>query len=281
MHERAHSLEDTVDYLREKIHIHPNIALILGSGLGRMVEDVREKNVFPYKDIPGLPTSTVQGHKGELISGTIGGKKVLVWNGRFHLYQGLSTDEVTLPVRVARRLGAKMLIVTNASGGINRNFSPGDIMLISDHINYMGVNPLVGKERAMYGPIFVDMSKPYDCGLINEVKKCASEAWTDIKLREGVYLATLGPSYETKAEIEFFRRIGADAVGMSTVPEVIVAAQEKMRVLGISVITNMACGITKSRLRHEDVLSAMSSAGEHVSRLIKTLLEKMQDSPEE
>jgi len=281
MHERIHSLEDTVGYLREKIHIHPNIALILGSGLGRLGEDVTEKNVVPYRDIPGFPKSTVQGHKGELISGKIGKEEVLVWNGRFHLYQGLSTDEVTLPVRVARRLGAKMLIVTNASGGINRNFTPGDIMLISDHINYMGANPLAGKERAMYGPIFVDMSEPYDRELINEVKKCVSEAGTDIQLRDGVYLATLGPSYETKAEIEFFRRVGADAVGMSTVPEVIVAAQEKMRVLGISVITNMACGITKGRLSHEEVLKTMSTAGLRVSRLIRTLLEKMRNSPEE
>jgi len=281
MNERSHNLEDTLSFLQGRISIHPTIALILGSGLGRVVEEVAEKNIFPYRDIPGFPGATVQGHKGELVTGALGEKDVLVWNGRFHLYQGLSTDDVTLPVRISRRLGAEVLIVTNASGGINRNFAPGDIMLISDHINYMGVNPLVGKENTKYGPIFVDMSEPYDRELIDFAKKCAPETGTKAALREGVYLATLGPSYETRAEIEFFRRIGADAVGMSTVPEVIVSAQERMRVLGISVITNMACGITQERLSHTGVLKTMSSVENRVSRLIKTIIEKIPDSPEQ
>jgi purine-nucleoside phosphorylase len=280
MYERAHSLENILSFIQENIFIHPKIALILGSGLGRLVEEVAEKNIFSYTDIPGFPVLTVQGHKGELVAGELGEKDVLVWNGRFHLYQGLSADDVTLPVRVSRRLGVEVLIVTNASGGINRNFAPGDIMLISDHINYMGVNPLIGKENAKYGPIFIDMSEPYDRELIDHAKKCAYETGEKNTLREGVYLATLGPSYETKAEIEFFRRIGADAVGMSTVPEVIVAAQEKMRVLGISVITNMACGITQGRLSHTAVLKTMSSVEKRVSRFVKAIIEKIPDSPE-
>jgi purine-nucleoside phosphorylase len=279
MNERPHNLENALSYLQGKLSIHPKIALILGSGLGRLIEEVTERNIFPYTDIPGFPVSTIQGHKGELVAGALGEKDVLVWNGRFHLYQGLSTADVTLPVRVSRRLGADILIITNASGGINRNFTPGDIMLISDHINYMGVNPLIGEENTKHGPIFVDMSEPYDRELINFTKTVVSSIGTERTLREGVYLATLGPSYETRAEIEFFRRIGADAVGMSTVPEVIVAAQERMRVLGISVITNMACGIAQERLSHEGVLKMMSSVEIRVSGLIKTLIEKIPDSP--
>jgi len=265
-------LTRAVDYIQKRIKIPIKVGIILGSGLGRVSEEIGEKIIINYRDIPGFPGPTVQGHKGELVAGRLGEKMIIVFNGRFHYYQGFSLQDVTLPVRVAKQMGVENLIITNASGGINSDFKPGDIMLISDHINYMGVNPLVGEDPLAFGPIFVDLSEPYDTGLMEKTKKIAHQNSSIGELKEGVYLATSGPSYETKAEISFFKKIGADAVGMSTVPEVIVAAQEGLTVLGISVITNMACGIALGALTHEEVLETMSKTSERMILLLKEVM---------
>jgi len=265
-------LEAAASSIRDRTGGDFYTALILGSGLGVVAEEVDEKITIPYRDIPGFPSAVVAGHRGELVAGRLGGKRVLAFSGRFHSYQGFSLLQVTLPVRVSKMLGASVLIVTNASGGINRSFRPGDIMLIQDHINCMGENPLVGAEGASFGPVFIDMSQPYDALLRDKAKQLALGDRRIGELKEGVYLATKGPSYETKAEIVFFKKIGADAVGMSTVPEVIVAVQERLRVLGISVITNMACGIAEGALSHQEVLETMNGAGTRVALLVSEVL---------
>jgi purine-nucleoside phosphorylase len=265
-------VERAAVYVGEKVGTGFHAAIILGSGLGKIAEGLEGKKIIAYSEIPGFPSALIEGHRGELVAGSIGGKRTLVYSGRFHYYQGYSLAEVTLPVRIAKRLGISLLIVTNASGGINVSFKPGDIMLISDHINNMGVNPLIGSEATHFGPLFIDMSEPYDRLLRERAGEIAAKDGRIGKLKEGVYLATMGPSYETKAEISFFNRIGADAVGMSTVPEVIVAVQEALRVLGISVITNMACGIGEGALSHEEVLSTMERAGSRVILLIREVL---------
>jgi purine-nucleoside phosphorylase len=265
-------LEGAASYVRDRTGGGFHTALVLGSGLGLIAEDVDEKLTIPYRDIPGFPSTLVAGHRGEIVAGYLGGKRVLVFSGRFHYYQGFSLAQVALPVRVSKRLGASTLIVTNASGGINRSFRPGDIMLIQDHINCMGGNPLMGAEGASFGPVFIDMSAPYDAILRDKAMQVASADRRIGDLKEGVYLATTGPSYETKAEIAFFKKMGADAVGMSTVPEVIVAVQERLSVLGISVITNMACGIADGALSHEEVLDTMGRAGTRVALLVGELL---------
>ncbi len=265
-------LTRAVDYIQKRIMGGMKVGIILGSGLGRVADEIGGKIVINYRDIPGFPGPTVQGHKGELVAGRLGEKMIVVFNGRFHYYQGFSLQDVTLPVRIAKRMGVENLIITNASGGINSDFKPGDIMLINDHINYMGVNPLVGEDPLTFGPIFVDLSEPYDTGLMEKTKEIARQNSSIGELKEGVYLATSGPSYETKAEISFFKKIGADAVGMSTVPEVIVAAQEGLTVLGISVITNMACGIARGALTHEEVLETMSKTSERMILLLKEVI---------
>ena len=265
-------VESAAAYIGEKAGSGFHAAIILGSGLGKLAEELEGKKIIPYSEIPGFPSSLIEGHRGELVAGSFEEKRTLVYSGRFHYYQGYSLAEVTLPVRVAKRLGVPLLIVTNASGGINVSFKPGDIMLISDHINFMGINPLIGGEAAIFGPLFIDMSQPYDRSLRERAEEIAEKNGRIGELKEGVYLATIGPSYETKAEISFFNRIGVDAVGMSTVPEVIVAVQEGLRVFGISVITNMACGIGEGALSHEEVLSTMDRASSRVILLIKEVL---------
>jgi len=264
-------IEFAARYISETITDRPEVGIILGSGFSRISEEVEERKVIRYRDIRGFPSSMVRGHRGEIISGVCGGKRVIMFNGRFHFYQGYPLQEVVLPVRVASKLGIGSLVVTNASGGINRSFTPGDIMLITDHINMLGSNPLVGRESGNYGPIFVDMTEPYDLGFIDKVKSIAQECGLG-ELKAGVYLATTGPSYETKAEISFFEKIGADVVGMSTVPEVIVANQLGMKVLGLSVVSNMACGISKTPLSHDEVLENVERASERLVRLVKETL---------
>jgi purine-nucleoside phosphorylase len=212
----------------------------------------------------------IEGHKGEFIFGRMAQKNVILFNGRFHYYQGFTSEDITVNIRVAKKLGTETLIITNASGAINRGFRPGDLMLITDHINFMGTNPLIGDSG--HGPIFIDMTEPYDLKLIEKVKKSALSIGEIGTLREGVYLAVHGPSYETRAEISFFEKIGADAVGMSTVPEVIVAAQGGIRVIGISVISNMACGLTSGKLSHSEVLDTMSRAGSRLGALIERIV---------
>lgn len=272
MEDYQRKIYDATLFLQKKLPLLPSTGIILGSGLGDIVEGAGRRLAVNYADIPGFPKAMVQGHKGELVCGELAGKGVIIFNGRFHFYQGYSLRDVTLPVRVARRLGVETLIITNASGGINRDFKPGDIMLIKDHINLIGGNPLIGEEAGSFGPLFVDMTEPYDSELIAKTGQIAEAMHGVGSLRQGVYLATSGPSYETKAEITFFERIGADAVGMSTVPEVIVANQEGMRVLGISVIANMACGVKEGKLSHHEVLEAMGKAAQRLIPLLKEII---------
>ena len=211
------------------------VGIILGSGLGELAEKIEDKNIIPYCDIPGFACCTADGHKGRFITGRLGGKAVCAMQGRFHYYEGYDLRQVTLPVRVMRLLGVRYLFVSNASGGINSSFRVGDIMVITDHINMLP-NPLVGPNAAEFGPRFPDMLNAYDPGLIARAEKVAGEC--GIELRKGVYLATSGPSYETQAEYDYFKRIGADAVGMSTTPEVIVARHAGMSVFGVSVVSS-------------------------------------------
>ncbi len=228
------------------------IGLILGSGLGDNIPSLKDRKTILYKDIPGFPVSTVPGHHGEWISGEMHDKRVAIMRGRFHFYEGYDVPDVTLPVRVMQRLGVRTLIVTNAAGGVNTSFAPGDLMLISDMINYSGINPLMGRNLDAFGPRFPDMSQAFDRELRGTARACAAEL--GLSLQEGVYMWFSGPSFETPAEIRMARVLGADAVGMSTVPEVLVARHGGLRVLGISCITNMAAGILDQPLDHQEVL---------------------------
>lgn len=250
----------------------PTVAIVLGSGLGFLGEEIADAARVPYAKIPGFPEPTVQGHAGELIAGTLEGKQVIAQSGRFHMYEGHENAVVALPVRVFATLGVKVLIVTNAAGGIRRTFRPGALMLIADHVNTTGRYPLVGpvlegEER------FPDMSAPYDAELRAVARRVAAEE--GILLEEGTYAATLGPSYETKAEIEMLKRVGADAVGMSTVPEVIVARARGMRVLGISTVTNLAAGLGAPTLSHKEVLETAGRVKGDLAKLVKGIVRNM------
>lgn len=268
-------VEKAAEFIQKRTGSNFKIGIILGSGLGEVAEKASVKAVIEYRDIPGFPVSMVEGHKGELIYGEFGNKDVIIFNGRYHYYQGCSLQDVTMIVRVAGMLGVRTLIITNASGGINRDFKPGDIMLINDHINLIGTNPLVGIETSAFGQLFINMTEPYDRALIKKVMDLASGINEVGALREGVYIAVSGPSYETKAEISFFEKIGADAVGMSTVPEVIVASQEGIRVLGLSIISNMASGIAPGKLNHSEVLENMSKVSSRLIILLEEIVKNV------
>lgn len=236
---------------QEIANFQPELGLILGSGLGFFADDrIEVAGRVAYSGIEGFPVSTVSGHAGQFVFGQLCGKRVLCMQGRFHYYEGYTMAQLTLPIQFMHRVGVKTLIVTNAAGGINRDFTPGDFMLLSDHINFLGTNPLIG-DRSEDGVRFPDMSSVYDPQLRAQLRAWA--AANDFDLKEGVYLATTGPSFETPAEIRAFAALGADAVGMSTVPEAIVARKLGMRVLGVSCITNAAAGISKYALTHEEV----------------------------
>jgi purine-nucleoside phosphorylase len=243
----------------------PVAGIILGSGLGGLARRIAEPTTIPFADIPGFPPATVVGHAGALLAGSLAGRPVLALAGRFHMYEGHGPRLAALPVRVLHALGARTLIVSNAAGGLRRTFRPGDLMLIDDHINLMFQNPLIGPVEGGEAR-FPDMSEPYD----RELRASAREVGRDtgVPLQEGVYAALLGPSYETPAEVRMLERLGADAVGMSTVPEVIVARALGVRVLGVSCITNLACGLTPTPPSHEDVLAAAAEAGEQLERVV-------------
>lgn len=255
----------TIDFLRERITRAPRAVLVLGSGLGSVAEEVADPLRIPYAEIPGFPRATVVGHSGALVAGIWEGVEVVVMQGRFHLYEGWEPEVVARPLRVLSALGAEYLIVTNAAGGIRPGFVPGDLMLIADHINMMFRNPLVGPVVAGEDR-FPDMSGPYD----RELREIAMEAAIELKipLIPGVYAGLLGPAYETPAEIQMLRKLGADAVGMSTVPEVIVARALGMKVLGISCITNLASGLGQEKLGHQEVLEVGAAAGSSLKRLL-------------
>lgn len=266
-------LEEAASFIRGRIADKPEIGLILGSGLGVLADLIEQPQKIPYRDIPHFPLSTVAGHAGELVCGMVAGRSVLMMNGRFHLYEGYGEDAVTFPVRVMKLLGVSRLVVTNAAGGVNRRFRPGDLMVITDHINLLGRNPLVGPNLDAFGPRFPDMSEAYSRKLRGLLKETAGEL--GIGLREGVYAAMLGPSYETPAEIRMLQAIGADAVGMSTVPEVIAARHAGIEVLGISCITNMAAGILDQPLRHDEVVETANRVRETFLKLVLHVIPKL------
>lgn len=264
-------VEETVGYLVDLINIEPEIALILGSGLGELADEIKEATSIPYNEIPNFPVSTVKGHAGQLVSGRLRGKKVIAMQGRFHYYEGYDMEEITFPVRVMKFLGADKLIITNSAGGVNRNYNVGDLMIINDHINFMGVNPLLGPNEEEFGPRFLDMSQAYSPKLITAAEKAAREV--GVNTRKGVYLATTGPNYETPAEVRCMAQLGADAVGMSTVPEVIVANHMNCDVLGISCIANMAAGILPEPLDHEEVIENTKRVKQDFINLVTKVLE--------
>lgn len=266
-------LQEAVNYINRKVTINPTIGLILGSGLGSLADEIENPQFISYKDIPNFPTSTVHGHKGQLVIGTLQNKIVVAMQGRFHFYEGYSMNEVTFPIRVMKLLGIETLIVTNAAGSINKSFKPGDLMIITDHINLSGNNPLIGKNLDTFGTRFPDMSEAYNKNLINVVKDVAFK--TNISINEGVYVMMNGPSYETPAEIRMLRTLGGDAVGMSTVPEVIVANHSKIKVIGISCLTNMAAGILDQPLNHNEVIETSNKAHDNFISLMKNLIKEI------
>ncbi len=262
-------IKRAAEKLRERCG-EAEIGLILGSGLSDSLPSLKDAKALSYGEIPGFPVSTVPGHRGEWVTADMHGKRVAVMRGRFHFYEGYSVQDVTLPVRVMRLLGVHTLIVTNAAGGVNEGFRPGDLMLIRDTINFSGLNPLMGPNLDAFGPRFPDMSREFDAELCDVAR--AHAAKHGLALREGVYMWFSGPSFETPAEIRMARVLGADAVGMSTVPEVIVARHSGMKVLGISCITNMAAGILDQPLNHEEVLQTGERAKAAFAGLIDSIV---------
>jgi purine-nucleoside phosphorylase len=270
------NIKEAASYLTSKYEDTPKIGLILGSGLGVLADEIENPVKISYQEIPNFPVSTVEGHAGQLVFGTLKGAKVVAMQGRFHFYEGYSLDKVTSPVRVMKELGVENLIVTNAAGGINESFEAGDLMLITDHINNMGTNPLIGPNDSNIGVRFPDMSESYDGKLRDMAKNSAQEL--NIKLREGVYVGNTGPSYETPAEVRALRILGGDAVGMSTVPEVIVAKHAGLHVLGISCISNMAAGILDQPLSHDEVIETTEKVRVNFLNLVKSIVLKIHSS---
>jgi len=266
------AIQLAVDYIRSKSSLQPEVGVILGSGLGHVVDAIDVETSISYGDIPGARASTVLGHQGRLILGRSGNVPVAVMQGRVHFYEGYEMEEVMFLSRVLGRLGIKKLIVTNAAGGVNTSYVAGDLMLISDHINFMGVNPLRGPNVEDLGVRFPDMSEAYPAPLRNIAKEVARAM--NLELQEGVYLALSGPTYETPAEIRAFRVLGADAVGMSTVPEVIAMSHMGIPVLGISCITNMAAGILNQKLTHQEVMDTTQRVQEQFTKLVLGVIER-------
>ncbi len=265
--------QKSADFISQYLKKTPETAVVLGSGLGGLADALKDAVQIPYGDIPHFPVSTVPGHDGQLIAGELSGKYILAMKGRFHYYEGYSMKEITYPVRVMQLLGVKNLIATNAAGGVNTAFSPGDLMLISDHIKLIYDSPLRGANDDRLGERFSDMSGAYSARLRKLAKAAAEQSGIDVK--EGVYFYMAGPSFETPAEIRAIRALGADAVGMSTVPEVIAAAHAKMEVLGISCISNMAAGILPQPLTHAEVLKTGERVGKSFIGLLKAVIEKI------
>ncbi|MFC3803100.1 purine-nucleoside phosphorylase [Cohnella sp. GCM10012308] len=266
-------IEEAAAYISERTDLRPEVGLILGSGLGVIGDEMEEAVTIPYEDIPHFPVSTVEGHAGELVVGRLQGRPVALMRGRFHMYEGYEPERTALPVRVMKLLGIKTLFVTNAAGGVNLAYEPGNLMIISDHLNLTGRNPLVGPNDNALGVRFPDMSDAYTRRLRQIAKETAAEL--GIPVREGVYAGLLGPNYETPAEIRMLRVIGADAVGMSTVSEVLVARHSGLEVIGISCISNMAAGILDQPLSHEEVMETTERVKQQFIRLVLALLPKL------
>ncbi|HON44295.1 MAG TPA: purine-nucleoside phosphorylase [Planctomycetota bacterium] len=266
-------IQESVNCIRQKSDMPVTIGIVLGSGLGDFDKQLENRIEIPYSEIANFPISTVQGHAGKLVLGQVSGKNIIAMSGRFHYYEGYAMEQVIFPIRTMAKMGVHSLIVTNAAGGINFNFQAGNLMLIQDHINMLGTNPLIGKNQDDFGLRFPDMSTAYTPEYQQIALQAAREE--NIDLRRGIYLATTGPSYETPAEIRMMRTLGADAVGMSTVPEVITARHAGLKILGISCITNMAAGVLKQPLSHEEVFETASQAQEKFTRLIRNIISKL------
>ena len=263
-------LSKACSYVGGQLKEIPSLAMILGSGLGSLADELIDSIHIDYSDIPGFPVSTAPGHVSRLVFGYLNSKPIIIFQGRFHLYEGYSMDEIAFPIRFLKMLGCRQLIITNASGGINRSFVPGDLIVIKDHINFTGKNPLIGENLESFGSRFPDMSNPYSL----EMEKHLFEAANNIhlSLKKGTYASMTGPSFETPSEIKMLRIVGADAIGMSTVPEVITAVHSGLEVLGISCISNMAAGILDQPITSEEVIEAGKEVRERFSNLLKELM---------
>ncbi|MCE7791092.1 purine-nucleoside phosphorylase [Salipaludibacillus sp. CUR1] len=272
----ADKIIESAEWIKSQHHtlMKPQVGMILGSGLGELADEIENAVRIPYTDIPFFPSSTVAGHKGQLVIGTLEGVSVIAMQGRFHYYEGYTMQQVTFPVRVMRELGCETLIVTNACGGMNENFKPGDLMLIEDHINFTGSNPLIGENLDKYGPRFPDMSRAYTPALKDLALKTADEL--HYNLQRGVYAAVSGPVYMSAAELIMLRRLGADVVGMSTVPEAVTARHMGMNVLGISCITDMAIGETIEGITHEEVMEVAERTKPRFKSFVRSLLKNGQ-----
>ncbi|MBI5206344.1 MAG: purine-nucleoside phosphorylase [Candidatus Firestonebacteria bacterium] len=271
--ELKHKVDKAVKFLKKETDFIPEITIILGTGLGKLVESIENQKSIPYKNIPNFPESTVVSHSGNLVIGTLSGKKVAALEGRFHYYEGYSMEQVTFPIRVMQKWGAKLLVVSNACGGMNHQFKQGDIMIITDHINFMGVNPLIGANDDDLGPRFPDMCEPYNRELVALTEKVALELQLPIK--KGVYIGVTGPNLETPAEYRFMRIIGADVVGMSTVPEVIVAIHAGLKVLGLSCVTDMCLPDALKPANIEEIIKIANETEPKISKLVKEVIKRI------
>lgn len=266
-------MEKTVDYIKSKIgDFKPEIAIVLGSGLGELADEYCEIKLA-YSEIPGFPISTVKGHNGNLVFAKVNGKNIMMMQGRFHFYEGHSMQTVTYPIKIMKKLGVETILITNAAGGVNPYFKPSSLMIIKDHINFMGTNPLIGPNDDTLGERFPDMSEVYTKSLREIAHTCSKNL--NIPVEEGIYIALTGPTYETPAEVNMVRTLGADAVGMSTVPEAIVASYLKMKVLGISCICNSAAGISTVGLSHKEVLEAAEKAKTNFKKLVLEIIKSI------
>ncbi len=269
----SEKIEKTVNFLEEEIDFQPELGMIMGSGLGELGDEVEDTTVISYEDIPGFLASKVEGHAGQLVLGELEGRKVYLMQGRYHYYEGHPIQEIVFPVQVMAGIGCETMLVTNASGAVNERFSVGNLALLVDHINFLGNNPLIGVSDEEVGPQFVDMTYAYDTDLQDLARQKAQQL--GITLEEAVYVASMGPSYETPATVEMYRRIGGDLAGMSTVPEVIAANHVGMKVLGLSCITNMGAGILDQPLDHKEVIETTERAKSKFKTLVREIIPEL------
>jgi len=266
-------INETVQFIQSRYATKPSVGIVLGSGLGSFANEIDIECEIPYSDIPHFPVSTVKGHSGKLIFGNLGGKKVVAMAGRFHYYEGYSTSEVVFPIRIFKFLGIQTLVLSNAAGGINQSYEVGDLMIIRDHISMLTINPLIGKNEEVFGERFPDMSEPYKNYLIKAAKQIAQE--NNIELKEGVYVGVTGPTFETRAEYKMLNLLGADAVGMSTVQEVIAAVHLGLPVFAMSVITDVGIREEENTITHEEVLQAAKEAEPKLALIFKQLIAQL------
>jgi len=266
-------VNEAVNFIKSKYDFQPGVGIVLGSGLGGFTKEIDIEFEISYADIPNFPVSTVKGHQGKLIFGNLSGQKVVAMAGRFHFYEGYSTSEVVFPIRVLKFLGIKTLLISNAAGGINRTYKVGDLMIIKDHISLYTINPLIGKNQEEFGPRFPDMSEPYKTHLIEKAKKIAAK--NNIEIKEGVYTGVTGPTFETRTEYKMLNLLGGDAVGMSTVQEVITAVHLGLPVFGMSVITDVGIREEENTITHEEVLQAAKDAEPKLALIFKQLIAQL------